>query len=202
MFSDRESLQDAINRALKAANRALKANSFDKVADIYYRIAYMLNDLGDKVSAQNFSTAAKQFKEKNQLLTEINNTRALADEAYKKKDYTAVAENYLQISSLATAFGDMYTAKKFAVEAEKFMEIAKIQGEVNEPKIKTMKEIASNIQSKIPSTIKLKKDITRSEPKNKLGYDEALVALGLICGYCGHSINPDLKKCPNCGKII
>jgi hypothetical protein len=201
MSAEDSGFQDAINRALKAASRALKANAYGKVADIYYRIAYMLNDIGDEAAARKFSDAAKQYKEKNYFLTEIRNTKELADQAYNKKDYSGVAENYLKISSLATAFGDMDTAKRFAHEAEKFMGLAKLQVGAEEAKLTTMTEISSNIQSEIPATIELKSG-SRHIKTSKLGYDDALVALGLICGNCGHEINPDYKNCPNCGNKI
>ncbi|MHA1131531.1 MAG: zinc ribbon domain-containing protein [Candidatus Helarchaeota archaeon] len=202
MSSDREIMQNAINRAIKAANRALKAKAFDKVGDIYYRIAYMLNDLGNTEDAQKFSEAAKQYKEKNQLLTEIKNIMTVADEAIKKKDFMSVSENYLKVASLAEAFGDKATSEKFVLEAEKFLEMAKIQSQTRETNLTTMTEISSNIQATVPASIEIKPTRSAEIKKKSLGYDEALVALGLICPYCGFDIDPDFKVCPNCGKKL
>ena len=202
MDAEKKELQEAINRALKAANRALKKNDFEKVADIYYRIAYMMNDLGDLETARKFSEAAKQFKEKNRILNEINNLMAVADAAYQNHDYISVAENYLKISSLAEIFGDKSTSQRFKTEAEKFLEMAKLQLKTGAPKIASMSNFASSIQSQVPSSIQLQPGVARGKSKSSLGYDEALVALGLICRHCGKDIDPDLKKCPNCGNLI
>jgi tetratricopeptide (TPR) repeat protein len=201
-MSNKESMQDAINRALKAANRALKAKTYDKVGDIYYRVAYMLNDLGDTENAQKFSEAAKQYKEKNQLLTEIKAIMIVADGAIKKKDYASVAENYLKVASLAEAFGDQATSDKFILEADKFLEMAKIQNLAEPPTLATMSEVSSDIQAQIPAAVEIKPTTTADVKKKSLGYDEALVALGLICPYCGFDIDPDFKVCPNCAQKL
>ncbi len=202
MSGDKEAVQEAINRALKAANRALKVKAFDKVAEIYYRIAYMLNDMDEEEAAHKFSEAAKQFKEKNNIMIEINGNLALADEAYKQKDYRAVAENYLKISSLAELLGDIQTSKKFMVEADKFLEMATMQVESKVSEMLNMSDIASNIQSKVPTEVTIRTHKPAIKTKSTLGYDEAMVALGLICGHCGADINPDMKTCPKCGKPI
>ncbi len=210
MNSDNNELQDAINRALKSANRALKIKAFDKVADIYFRIAYMMNEVGDEAAAENFATAAKRYKEKNNIMREINVTMGIADAAYEKRDYASVAENYLKISSLAEIFGDKATANKFKDEASKFLSMVTIQLKPEKPKIpekqqlKSMVAVSSDIQAQIPSTIEIKQDAAHFKPTQQkpVKIDDALVALGLVCPACGKDVSPDLAKCPNCNQPI
>lgn len=199
MSSDREAVQKAINRALKAANRAYKGNKFAKVAEIYYRIASMLNDLGDEAGAQNFSMSAKKFKEKNQIITQINLAMKIADEAYAKGDFATVAENYFNISSLSELIGDTNTAERFRIEAEKFIKTAQIQPHISKTDI-SMSQLAPTIQSQIPSTVEIKTSQTGPSPTFELG--NAMLALGLVCPHCGTEIGPDLEICPNCHKAV
>jgi hypothetical protein len=194
MSADKEVLQDAINRALKAANRALKVSAFDKVAEIYYRIAYMLNDVGDDETANVFANAAKDYKVKNQLIVQIESAMNTADEAYEKGDYATVAENYFMISSLADLFGDQATAVKFKIEAEKFQQSAQIQPQADKKGMMTMNEVVPRIQSHVPASIRLKSEVSRTGSD----LDSALIALGLVCSYCGNEVDPDLHICPKC----
>ncbi|HUX98568.1 MAG TPA: hypothetical protein VMV49_03385 [Candidatus Deferrimicrobium sp.] len=196
--ADKEVLQDAINRALKAAARALRGNAFDKVAEIYYRIAYMLNDTGDDEGAQNFANAAKDYKVKNQLMVQINLSMKMADQAYESGDFAAVAENYFMVSSLAELFGDQATAIKFKIEAEKFEQSAQTQPQADRKGMMTMNEVVPRIQSHIPSAIKLKSNVS----KTGSDLDGALMALGLVCSYCGNEIDPDFAICPKCQRPI
>ncbi|NVM27350.1 MAG: hypothetical protein HWN65_00800 [Candidatus Helarchaeota archaeon] len=199
MSSERERMQQAINRALKAANRAYKGNRFAKVAEIYYRIAFMLNDLGDEAAAQNFSMSAKKFKEKNQIINQINLAMKIADEAYSKGDFAAVAENYFNISSLSELIGDATTAERFRSESEKFAKTAQIQPHISKTDI-SMSQLAPNIQSQIPSTVEIKS--AKVGPRPALNLGDAMLALGLVCPHCGAEIGPDLEVCPNCNKTV
>jgi hypothetical protein len=198
MSSEKDALQNAINRALKAANRAYKANKFGKVAELYYRIASMLNDLGDEAGAQNFSSAAKKFKEKKQIIEQINLASQHADESYAIGDFAAVAESYFQISSLSELIGDKKTAERFKIEAEKFAQTARIQPQMQKKSAPAMTEMAPSIQSQIPAEVEIK-NAGRERPVN---LDKAMAALGLVCPHCGEEIAAELTKCPHCKKQI
>jgi tetratricopeptide (TPR) repeat protein len=202
MSQEREAIQEAINRALKASNRALKVNDFNKVAEIYFRIAYMLNDLGDEEGAQNFAAAAKEFKLKNQIVVQINEAMKKADTAYSRADFVMVADNYFMISNLAELLGDNISADKYKEAAFKFQESVKEYPQMRTQQVASMKSYVPEIQSQIPSSIQLKPDDSRSPSKDRLNLNEALKALGLVCPYCGNEIDPDLKKCPKCGRAI
>lgn len=200
--NDKAGLQEAIDRALKVANRAIRAKNFGKVADIYYRVASMLNDLGDQAGAARFSSAAKQFKEKNQVIEQINEAYEESNIAYNKGDYTTVAENYFKISSLSELIGDMKTAKQFKMEAEKFLTSLKSRPEAKKEEMKTMTEIAPAIQSQVPSSVDLNRDVQKLNLNTRVDLGDAMLTLGLICPHCGSEINPELDLCPKCNKPI
>jgi len=202
MSTDKDAIQDAINRAINAANRAVKRNAYEKVADIYYRIASMLNDLGDEAGAQNFSNAAKQFKERNQIIGQINLAIQTADEAYGKVDYATVAENYFKISSLSELIGDKNTADRFKAEAEKFLKSAKSQPQASKTGMKTMKEFAPTIQSQVPSSVQLNPPSKQVATSRPVKIDDAMMVLGLVCPNCGAEVNPELDICPKCNKTV
>ncbi len=202
MSAEKDALQDAINRALKAANRAVRRKAYDKVADIYYRIASMLNEIGDQAGAQNFSSAAKQFKERNQIIGQINLAMKTADDAYNTRDYATVAENYFKISSLSELIGDKNTADRFKTEAEKFLKSVKTKVQVSKEGMKTMKEFTPSIQSQIPSSVKISTPSVQVASSSHVKMDDAMMALGLVCPHCGTEINPELDVCPSCHKAL
>ncbi|MHA1267638.1 MAG: hypothetical protein ACTSRS_20545 [Candidatus Helarchaeota archaeon] len=202
MSSERELLQEAINRAIKSANRALKRKAFGKVAEIYYRIASMLNDLGDDAGAQKFADAAKQFKERNQIIEQINEAIRTADIAYEKKDYATVAENYFKISSLSELIGDLETAKKFKQEAENYLATIKTQPQLGEPELASIKTMNPSFQSQMPINTELKNTFHLKEKSQPFDLGNAMIALGLVCPSCGAEINPELDTCPHCKNPI
>ncbi|NVM54432.1 MAG: hypothetical protein HWN66_12075 [Candidatus Helarchaeota archaeon] len=198
MDSNKEAVQEAINRALKAANRAVRGNKFAKVADIYYRIASMLNEMGDDAGAQNFANAAKKFKEKREIVEQIQNAMNIADGAYEVGDFKTVSETYFKVSSLSELIGDKTTADRFRTEAEKFAQTARIEPQMQKTGATTMQEFVPNIQSQIPSTFEIKK--TRTKPAVNINH--AMMTLGLVCPHCGAEIGPDLNLCPKCNKQL
>lgn len=202
MSKEREAIQEAINRALKASGRALKVNDFNKVAEIYFRIAYMLNDLGDEEGAQNFAAAAKEFRLKNQIVIQINESMKKSETAYNRADFVTVADNYFMISNLAELLGDNISAEKYKEASFKFQEVVKEYPQLKTQHVASMKTYVPEIQSQIPSSIELKSNSSRVSSKNKLNLNDALRALGLVCSYCGREIDPDLAKCPKCGRAI
>lgn len=202
MSKERTTIQDAINSALKASNRALKSNNFTKVAEIYFRIAYMLNELGDGEGAQNFATAAKEFKVKNQIIIQINEATKKAEGAFANADYAAVADNYFMISNLADLLGDKTSADQYKAAAFKFQDAIKVTPQIKSQRIPNIGQYISGIQSHIPSSIKLKTTPRKGASGEHLNLDESLKSLGLVCAYCGKEIDPDLVQCPNCKRPI
>jgi len=202
MSKERATIQDAINSALKSSNRALKLNNFNKVAEIYFRIAYMLNELGDEEGAQNFATAAKEFKVKNQIIIQINEAMKKADNAFADANFAAVADNYFMISNLADLLGDKDSAEKYKAAAFKFQDSMKGAPQIKSQRIPNIGQYITGIQSHIPSSIKLKTTPRKGASGEHLNLDEALKSLGLVCAYCGKEIDPDLAQCPNCKRPI
>jgi tetratricopeptide (TPR) repeat protein len=202
MSVDRDAIQDAINRALKAANRALRGNEFNKVAEIYFRVAYMLNELGDAEGAQQFATAAKEFKLKNQIIVQIHDAMKKADTAYSNRNYSVVADNYFMISNLAELLGDKDSAAQYKTAALKFQESIKAYPQVRKPHVASMGDYVAGIQSQIPSSVKVKASSGQTASGGKLDLNSALKALGLVCSFCGTEVNPDLAVCPKCNRPL
>ena len=196
MGLERGSLEDAVDRAMKAASRALKNNDYAKVAEIYYRIAYMLNDLGDEEGAQKFASAAKDFKLKNEVITQIDLARKIADEAYDLGDFAKVAKYYHVIANLSQILGDNATAKQYAAAAEQFQKSADAYQQVATTSQTTMHEYVPNIQSQIPSMDELRKAFSKGAT-GSVPLDEAMEVLGLVCTNCGHEIDRDQNAAKN-----
>lgn len=197
MSVDRDAIQEAINRALKAANRALRGNEFNKVAEIYFRVAYMLNELGDGEGAQQFANAAKEFKLKNQIIVQIHDAMKKADIAFTNANYGAVADNYFMISNLAELLGDKDSAAQYKTAALKFQESLKERPQVRKPHMASMGDYVPGIQSQVPTSVKVK-----ASSGERLDLNSALKALGLVCSFCGKEVDPDLVSCPKCGKPL
>jgi tetratricopeptide (TPR) repeat protein len=202
MSVDRDAIQEAINRALKAANRALRGNEFNKVAEIYFRVAYMLNELDDAEGAQQFANAAKEFKLKNQIIVQIQDAMKKADTAFTNANYSVVADNYFMISNLAELLGDKDSAAQYKTAALKFQESVKERPQVSKPHMASMGDYVSGIQSHIPSSVKVKAGSGRTTSGERLDLNNALKALGLVCSFCGKEVDPDLVVCPNCNKPL
>lgn len=202
MSMDRDAIQEAINRALKAANRALRVNEFNKVAEIYFRVAYMLNELGDAEGAQQFATAAKEFKLKNQIIVQIHEAMKKADNAYSNADYGIVADSYFMISNLAELLGDKDSATQYKTAALKFQESIRDYPKIRSRPVASMGDYVSGIQSQVPTSVKIKASSGRTTSGERLDLNSALKALGLVCSFCGKEVDPDLVVCPNCNKPL
>ncbi|MDD1778566.1 MAG: hypothetical protein LUQ65_10395 [Candidatus Helarchaeota archaeon] len=202
MSVDRDAIQEAINRALKAANRALRGNEFNKVAEVYFRVAYMLNELGDAEGAQQFATAAKEFKLKNQIIVQIHEAMKKADIAYSNGHYGVVADNYFMIANLAELLGDKNSATQYKAAAQKFQEAVRERPKVQKPHVASMGDYVAGIQSQVPSSVTVKASSAKTPSGEQLDLNSALKALGLVCSFCGKEVDPDLAVCPKCKRPL
>ncbi|MHA1144822.1 MAG: zinc ribbon domain-containing protein [Candidatus Helarchaeota archaeon] len=175
----KKELRKAIDQAVDTAQLAYKHQEYRKVSDIYFQVAQMLHELDDDVSAEKFSSAARQFRE-----------RAALEEAQKQ-----------MVQQLPKAVQESASVKPIDDSTIVFMETS--QYEKPRPPLSQMaKTQKTQAQETFQPPAKTPEGLSKSALSsfkinvNKL--DEFIAQMSFNCPHCGAKISGSMKVCPNC----
>lgn len=187
----KDELQATINQAVNAANAAYQSNDFQRVSDIYFKVANMLHELGDAETAKKFLDSANQFRERAALE---------AQKVETIQDLPATVQESAQAAPISELNSSLDAAMETLTESTPipFTETSAYE-KPRPPLSQTAPDSVVQIPQPAPDVPEhLAPSALSSFRVNINKLDNFLTRMDISCPNCGNKITGVTKVCPKC----